>query len=81
MTVDADTPPNGPRRPYRLSEAGLASLRASATRVKPWERSTGPRTPEGKARSRMNALKHGERSAEVVEQRSMLAELLRLIRD
>ena len=33
-------------------------------RVRPWEKSTGPRTAAGKARSRLNALKHGERAAD-----------------
>lgn len=51
-----------PRRRYRLSPDGLAALRESAQRVRPWERSTGPRTAVGKRRSRANALRHGERS-------------------
>ncbi|MGP1345555.1 MAG: hypothetical protein ACTS3F_02650 [Phycisphaerales bacterium] len=51
------------KRPYRLSEAGRARLRAAALRNEPWRHSTGPRTPEGKRRCSQNAWKHGERAA------------------
>lgn len=40
---------------------------------KPWKRSTGPRTPEGKAVVSRNAYKGGERE--------MLRELARLLRE
>ena len=53
------------KRRYELSVEGRASLRASIGHVKPWTRSTGPRTPDGKAVSSRNALKHGLRSKEV----------------
>lgn len=36
---------------------------------KPWEKSTGAKTPEGKKRSSQNALKHGGRTAEIIELR------------
>lgn len=34
-------------------------------RCKPWEKSTGAKTPEGKEKSKMNAYKHGARSKEL----------------
>ena len=43
-------------------------------RTRPWEKSTGPRTAEGKEKTRMNALKTGSRSAHV----ELLKEGLRL---
>src|SRR5690349_12761954 len=52
-----------PPRRYRLSQRGLTSLRTTALKNKPWLRSTGPRTAAGKDRSKLNATKHGERSA------------------
>ncbi len=34
-------------------------------RWKPWEKSTGAKTQEGKEKSKMNSLKHGGRSLEI----------------
>ena len=60
---------------------GKARLRAAAMKNKPWLSATGPRTKTGKNRTKMNALKHGDRSAEAVAARRILAELLRKVRD
>ena len=73
MTTTAKQKPRGP---YRLTPAGLNSHRRAAYRTKPWESSTGPRTPAGKDRSRWNALKHGERSAAVIAARRQVAALM-----
>ena len=59
---------------------GLQRLRFAARCNQPWRRSTGPRTTAGKSRSRMNALKHGGRSAEAVAARKALADVLRRMR-
>lgn len=40
-----------------LSDSGRLRLREAILRNKPWEKSTGPKTPEGKARSSQNAKK------------------------
>lgn len=43
---------------------------------KPWEHSTGPATPAGKAASSRNALKHGERSRAGQEFRKTVERIL-----
>ena len=45
-----------------LTPEGRERLRQAALRNKPWKHSTGPRTPEGQARSRANALGAGGRA-------------------
>lgn len=52
--------------------------RAAVTRWRPWERSTGPRTAEGKAVASRNADRGGKRAklrAAVRELRAMMAEM------
>lgn len=44
---------------------------------KPWQHATGPRTPEGKAVSAKNSLKHGARSLEIREMARQVTELKR----
>ena len=47
-----------------MNRTERSKRRERIMRVRPWEKSTGPRTVEGKARACMNAYRHGERSAE-----------------
>ncbi len=61
--------------------AGLDRLRQAALRNRPWLKSTGARTEAGKAKIRMNALKHGERSAQAIQHRKALNEALRTVRE
>lgn len=51
-------------------------------KTKPWLKATGPRTEEGKKRTRMNALKHGNRSEHIRQARKALRlhrEIMRLL--
>lgn len=59
---------------------GIERLREAAKRNKPWSKATGPRTKQGKNRSKMNALKHGGYSAPVKAARKRMAEQMKLIR-
>ena len=60
----------GQRRRYPLSEKRLAANRANA------RRSTGPRTPRGKQRARLNAVRHGLRATLLAEQTPEVAAAL-----
>src|SRR5688572_16702020 len=69
-----------PRRPYRLTPEGLASLRSWVCRTKPWLLTSGPTTTAGKRRSSQNARKHGLRSADAERERAEGWAALRLLR-
>jgi hypothetical protein len=45
--------------------------------LKPWKKSTGPRTDAGKARCAQNALEHGYRSRACIETKRAERQLLR----
>jgi hypothetical protein len=62
------------------TDDGRERLRAAALRNRPWLQSTGPRTPEGKARAAENGRKRQTGSISTSKLRSMLAEVRSLRR-
>ena len=64
------------RAPYCLSAKGRRVLVATIRRNRPWTRSTGPRSAEGKRRSAANSLRHGQRQASVIHLRGNQAAVL-----
>ena len=71
-----------------MSEAWTPERRARQAAMirtwQPWTRSTGPRTPAGKAKTARNAWKGGYRQAyraEIAELRLMLEEEIQFARD
>ena len=58
-----------------LSPAGREKLRQSALKHQPWRFSTGPRTPEGKAKVALNGKKRQKGPKSVREVRSEMSGL------
>jgi hypothetical protein len=59
------------------TEERKAKMRLQIQEWKPWEKSTGAKTPEGKVNSSKNARKHGAFSAENLKQLTEIRGLLR----
>lgn len=65
---------------YRTPEN--RKLRAKLIRRwKPWEKSTGPRTDEGKAKSAGNSRKHGARSKQAIESGKLVRAYIKLCKE
>jgi hypothetical protein len=75
-------PPRSDLARRRLTPERLEQLRAAALARRLWERSTGPRTPEGKKRSALNGCtsQRGEKSRRTL-QTELTSLLFALIRE
>jgi hypothetical protein len=80
MASDAKIAANRRNRAKRgtITAAGRARLREAALRNRPWERATGPTSDAGKARSSLNALRHGRETAVIRQWRRDASRFLRL---
>jgi hypothetical protein len=65
----------------RWTEAQRQQLSERVRDWKPWEKSTGPRSVEGKKRAAMRALKTGEHAADIRATRKIIAAQNRLLRE
>ena len=64
----------------RWTEEARQKQREIIMKSKPWEKSTGPKTPEGKEKSACNGFKHGFRSKEMRELKRLMAAQARHVR-
>ncbi|NWF61917.1 hypothetical protein CEN49_22850 [Fischerella thermalis CCMEE 5273] len=60
-----------------LSPEFIEAARQRILATKPWEKSTGPRTVQGKAKSSQNNFKHGRRSRAMIEVNRIISEVKR----
>lgn len=72
-------PPGKYKRYY--TQEHLDRDRERMARVKPWEKSTGARTPEGKKKVSMNAYKHGRYSKAMKEIEKIERDIKRELKD
>ena len=62
-----------------LTDAGRERLRQAALTTRPWEHATGPRTPEGRARSAANGKSHWTAGKSNRERRVVVASVRELV--
>ena len=72
--------PKPKKRRRKFTDRQRRALAKAIRRVKPWAKSTGPRTFEGKIISRQNGLKHGLYTWMFAAETRRYAQLLRSLR-